>query len=106
MKIRIVMCPADRAPYVTHIEDSLKNMQQIVGGYIEAVTLTEDCALICNEEGLLLGLPDNKSVCFHGIVGDAFLVGVDGEEFCDLSDESKDFLLQQCKKAWRERNGA
>lgn len=32
-KIRILALPVDREPYITNIENSLKNMQNFIGGY-------------------------------------------------------------------------
>lgn len=61
------------------IDNDLHVMQEIVGGYIEPVRLWEtDLIVICNEEGLLKGLPFNHAVLAQGqrlvpIVGD-FLV--------------------------------
>ena len=98
-KVKVVMCPADRAPYVTNISNTLENFQQIVGGYIEAVPFAAHTVIICNEEGRLQGLPENKSVPRSGIVGDCFLVDTAGEEFADLTDV--ELMLRNCKAAWR-----
>lgn len=100
MKIQVVMMPADpaRKAYVTNIEDSLKNMQRIVGGLIEPVRITEDAAVIVNEEGRINGMPVNMNCPLHYIFGDAFLVGVKGEEFCSVSDDIKRFWLDQCRR--------
>lgn len=99
MKIQVVMMPADpaRKAYVTNIEDSLKNMQRIVGGMIEAVTIATDAVIIVNEEGRINGMPLNAN-CPFCIYGDAFLVGVKGEEFCSVSDDIKRFWLDQCRR--------
>lgn len=99
MKIKVVMMPADpaRKAYVTNIEDSLKNMQRIVGGLIEPVRIAEDAAVIVNEEGRINGMPLNAN-CPFCVFGDAFLVGVKGEEFCSVSDDIKRFLLDQCRR--------
>lgn len=78
-KIRVVMMPVDRAPYITFISDTLENMQKIVGGYIESVRIAKDAAMIVNEEGILRNLPINLSCAFPNIYGDAFFVGVNGE---------------------------
>lgn len=41
--------------------ESLADMQQLVGGDIEAVyPFQEPVALVCNSEGKLLGLPMNR----------------------------------------------
>jgi len=57
---------------------SLKQMQELVGGYVEFVYLN-DKVLIVNEEGLLYGLPRNNQateIAGHPIVGDAILCGI------------------------------
>ena len=94
-KIRVVMCPVDRAPYVTWIEDSLENLQKVVGGYIECVTFAEDAVIICNEEGRILGLPDNCR--FYGVdfVGTVLIVGTKDDEFCDVPEA--EFLVHNLK---------
>lgn len=97
MKIQVIMCPADREPYVTNIENTLENMQRIVGGYIEAVDLIGSDILICNEEGRLMSLPECKSSPIDDICGDAFIVGMDGVEFTDVSNHR---LLAVCRRRW------
>ena len=72
------------APEPRDIPNTLEELQAAVGGHIETVTFATDAAVICNEEGRLLGMPHN--VCFFGVdfVGPILIVGVDGEEFTDL----------------------
>jgi hypothetical protein len=43
---------------------TLQRMQKLVGGYIEFVYPREDrdIVLVCNEEGLLIGLPINERI--------------------------------------------
>lgn len=67
------------------IDNTLEAMQNIVGGYLETVTLDKDVVLICNEEGRLMNL--QPSVCIHGItyVGTVILAGYDSDgEFRSL----------------------
>lgn len=103
-KIRILALPVDREPYITNIENSLKNMQRFVGGYIETETILQapEVVLVCDEEGVLKGRAVNPSVL--DIVGDCFLCGVAGEEFADLPDKWKSILLKLAKKAYREKH--
>lgn len=54
----VVKAPGER-PRVTLVADTLEAMQSIVGGYIEIVGFTEGNVIVCNEEGRLLGLPEN-----------------------------------------------
>lgn len=79
------------------IENTLPALQQVVGGYIETVTLAADCCIICNEEGRLEGLPYNLTFCGVSFVGPILVVGVDGDEFTGLDDRQIDWLLQQLK---------
>lgn len=105
MKMRVIMCPAERKPYVTWIEDSLENLQRAVGGYIECFTFAKDAVIICNEEGRLMGLPENKSLPLSGFRGDCVVCGVDGENFVSLRDENRKMLLHWCKKRWEKAQG-
>lgn len=66
------------------IPNKLSLLQQLVGGYIETVTIAEDACVICNEDGRIEGMPYNCEFCGIGFVGPILIVGVDGEEFCDV----------------------
>lgn len=72
------------APEVIEVENTLKALQDEVGGYIEVITLPYGAALICNEEGRLHGLPYNCCVFGTSFVGTVLIVGTKGEEFCDV----------------------
>ena len=72
------------APEIVEVENTLEALQQEVGGYIEVITLPYGAALICNEEGRILGLPDNGRVCGVDVVGTILVVGRDRDEFCDV----------------------
>lgn len=55
---------------------TLHDMQAIVGGYIEVVTLPNKKHLVVNEEGLLHGLPRNlaaSNIAGRPLVGPAIL---------------------------------
>ena len=71
-------------------------MQQVVGGYIQAIFPVDDpVALVCNEEGKLLGLPLNRSLrdeegdIYDIVAGTFFLCGAlpDSENFTSLGEE-------------------
>ena len=77
------------APYEKSI-NGLDEMQATVGGLIQAIYPYEDqVALVCNEEGLLLGLDFNRSVPggYGGIVGTFFICGLGEEDFCSLTPQ-------------------
>ena len=74
--------------------ESLADMQQLVGGDIEAVyPFQEPVALVCNADGKLLGLPMNRPLLdkdylpYDIIRGTFFVAGLGQEEFISLTDE-------------------
>lgn len=71
-------------PRHVNVSNSLEALQKNVGGYIETVTLARDLVIICNEEGRLLDLPYNCTICGVDFVGPILMVGVKGDEFADL----------------------
>ena len=80
----IVRKEPGKAAVVDYIENRLEVFQAAVGGHIEAVTIDSDMAIICNEEGRLLGLPHNVDVCGIDFCGTVFAVGVKGEDFASI----------------------
>ena len=84
------------APEIIEVENTLEALQQEVGGYIEAVTLPYGAAIICKEEGRILGLPDNGRVCGVDFVGTILVVGRNKDEFCDVPEA--DFLMYHLRE--------
>ncbi|MBQ9027419.1 MAG: DUF3846 domain-containing protein [Lachnospiraceae bacterium] len=69
------------------IPNTLKAFQDAVGGYIETVSYRlqkKPILVICNEEGLLRGLPYNCHIQGQPYVGPIVICGVDGPEFTDV----------------------
>ena len=94
--MKVLIVEPNRAPYSAEITDGLKGMQRIVGGLIDAVyPFAEPVALVCNDEGKLLGLPlnralydaDNGKIC-DIVAGTFFLCGcpLDGDCFTSLTE--------------------
>lgn len=83
-KIKVLIKEPNKKPRCVNISKSLENLQKTVGGYIETVTLAEDFVVICNEEGRLLGLPNNCDICGVNFVGTIILCGIDGDDFGDI----------------------
>ena len=104
-KLKVIICPAEREPYVTNVSDTLKALQKAVGGYIEAVTVLEGVAVLCNKEERLMELPENRSLPFSGFCGDCLICGVDGEEFASLSEPECGKPLKLCKDRFRKESG-
>ena len=94
--IQVLLVKALEEPQVVEILDELKEMQSLVGGYIQEIMPFEDeVALICNDDGKMIGLPLNRSVrnsegeIMDIIAGDFFLCSapVASEKFESLSTE-------------------
>ena len=92
-KLSVIVKRPGSKPYHTYISDSLENLQNFVGGYIETLTFFEDMAVICNEEGRLRDLPYNCEVLGVEFVGDIIFVGINGDEFDDIPIDFKTFKI-------------
>lgn len=80
--MRILLVEPGKRPVLKEIDGSLKSMQEIVGGTIQALyPFEEPVALICNDEGKLLGLPLNRALrdeegrIYDIVAGTFFLCG-------------------------------
>ena len=76
------------------VENGLKPLQDAVGGYLESVTFAEDACILCDEEGRLKGRTYNATVCGVPFVGTILVVGVDGENFSDLTKKQEAALKE------------
>ena len=88
-------------PYEKEI-NGLSEMQATVGGYIEAIYPYEEMvAIVCNEEGLINGLPFNRSVegGYGGVFGTFFVCGLSEDSFCSLSPEQMKHYKEKFKHA-------
>lgn len=91
--MRAIIVKPGEEPKVSRIGDSLEEMQAVVGGYIEVIrfhAFDGRVALISNEEGRLLGLPENRL----GIRGTCFICGVNGTEITDIPEDLIDKTLE------------
>ena len=62
-RIRVIVCRVDERAEVIELEDKLEAMQEVVGGLIQEYMPWEDeVAIICNEEGKMMGLPLNRGI--------------------------------------------
>lgn len=86
-RIKVVFKRPGEAPEQVEVENELKPLQDLVGGYIEAVTWDPDTVMLVNEDGKTSGLAGNFGWCGDIIVGPAVWVGVDGEEFTDVDPD-------------------
>lgn len=92
-------------PRHVNVSNSLDALQKNVEGYIETVTLAEDLVIICNEEGLIKGMPYNCTICGYDFVGPILIVGRKGTEFADLPVDWKTMKILLAN-LWEKTDGA
>ena len=94
--MKVLVVEPGKNPIVSEINGSLKSMQAVVGGYIQAYyPWWKEVAIICNDEGKINGLPFNRPIfgergeLLDIIAGTFFICGapVDGESFTDIPED-------------------
>lgn len=82
--VKVIRKRPGEAPELIDIPNALEALQKEVGGYIETYTFAKNACIVCNEEGRLLDLPCCSTTLGVEFAGPILVVGVDGEEFCDV----------------------
>lgn len=111
--MRILLVEPGKRPILKEIDGSLKSMKEIVGGTIQALyPFEEPVALICNDEGKLLGLPLNRALrdeegrIYDIVAGTFFLCGAPegSDRFESLSQQAAEAFQQHflcSESSWR-----
>lgn len=105
--IQVVVVEPMKKPYKKTIPNTLEKMQELVGGYIEILTIGQTetggtIAITLNEEGKLIDLPMNRVI--HGRGGSDIFVGtffitafnMQGDNI-SLSDSDCDLMMKKFK---------
>lgn len=110
--MKVLRIQPKKYPEVIEIDGSLESLQKEVAGPIQAVYPWDDpVALICNEEGKLIGVSFNRTLMDADgaptdvIAGTFLIVGLTKDDFGDLSQEYIDKyekLFHQPEKFWHE----
>lgn len=104
--IRVLIVEPGKAPYAAEIPSGLDSLQQKVEGLIQVLYPFFDdpsSAVICNDEGKLLGLPWNRPLfdedgnIYDILVGTFLVVGLTKDNFGSLTDE----LIQKYTEVFR-----
>ena len=92
----VLMAEPGKAPDRLELNPGLEAMQEAVGGLIQILyPFAEPVALVCNEEGKLLGLPANRALrdesgtVYDIVCGTFFLCGAppDSDRFVGLTED-------------------
>ncbi len=86
--------------YVGEIENTLEAKQKYVGGLIQAVSLSPEIVVVCNDEGKLRQLPPNRawvdgSQVLDYFAGNILCVRRDGDEFASITPEDV-AVIERC----------
>ena len=96
-QIQVLVVPPFGPPNIEIIDNTLAELQAHVGGNIEPFPVGITGAIgLCNEEGLLMGLPlgPNVPALGHPVCGTFVVVGDAGEEFGSLATIQTLFALK------------
>lgn len=87
--MKVVMVEPGQYAQITEINESLESLQAAVGGLIDcAYPWTERVCIVCNDEGMINGMPMNRAVEQYGaLAGPFFVCGINEENFCSLTEE-------------------
>ena len=92
-KMTVLAVEPGKEPYVQEISGSLESLQHEVGGDIQAIYPDKDIAIICADEGKLMGMPFNRALrdedghIYDVLVGKFLIVGLGKEDFTSLPDK-------------------
>ena len=79
--------PVNQPLQVMEIDDKFATMQKLVGGYIQAIGITEGIVCLIDEDGRAKGLDNNFYHDRYGaIIGNCVFCGTKGEDFIGLTD--------------------
>ena len=94
--MKILVVEPGKHPYEQEIEGTLKEMQKIVGGRIQALyPFRDEVGVVCNDDGISLQMPFNRKIdedCY--IFGTFFLCGLGLEDFTSLPEN----LMEKYRK--------
>lgn len=94
--MKILIVEPGKHPYEKEIEGTLKEMQEIVGGTIQAIyPFSDNVGIVSNDEVIILSLLFNRKIdeeCY--IFGTFFLCGLGLEDFTSLPEN----LMEKYRK--------
>lgn len=87
--MRVLLVEPGKAARPVEMKNDLHEMQQMVGGPIQALYPWEEpVAIVCNDEEKNMGLPLNRVLENYDIIAGAFFVcGIQGENFSSLTEK-------------------
>lgn len=98
-KIRVMVIEPGNETEEKEIDNTLEELQKIVGGYIEVIPLQNEIGsnlnIVCNEEGKLIGLPLNRALDSDILCGTFVVVKSDEDNFVSLTDDEVKYIKER-----------
>lgn len=102
MKFKVVLVEPTKPARIEEMELTLSAMQETVGGLIQAIYPWEDkVALVCNDEGKIMGLKPNRALTddeghiYDIVCGTFFICGLTEDNFGGLTETQADLYLKK-----------
>lgn len=103
--MKVLLINPGEAPKVVTIDGGLKSMQELVGGFIQAIyPFADPVAIVCNDEAKLLGMEPNRALrhpetgeVYDIICGPFFVCGLGEGDF----DSPREELIQKYEEVFR-----
>lgn len=96
--IKVLKVEPKKKPEICLLKNDLKSLQEAVGGLIEIISLDVGVALLCNEEGKLIGLEANRRLGSDIIVGTFYVLGDDENGVLkSISEEDAEYYSELFK---------
>lgn len=93
--IKVLKVEPKKKPEICLLKNDLKSLQEAVGGLIEIISLDVGVALLCNEEGKLIGLEPNRRLGSDIIVGTFYVLGDDENGVLkSISEEDAEYYAE------------
>ncbi len=93
INIRVIYKGVGERPNIVELPDSIRALQDSVGGAVEVNSITTDVAIISNAFALDRSLPYNCRLKGRDWYGPILFVGFDGDQFCSFPDKTAKALL-------------
>ena len=98
--MKIVLVEPGKEAREAEITGSLQGIQKLVDGTFQVMYPWEDpVALVCNDEGKILGMPLNRVLADYDVIaGPFFICGIEGEKFVSLTDQQAKTYLKKFRQ--------
>lgn len=87
--MQVVLVESGKPARITDIPSDSQSLRAVVDGFIQTIYPWKDpVALVCNDEGMLRGLPLNRVLEDYDVIaGTFFICGLSKGNFTSLTDE-------------------